>query len=706
MEFLIAIIALILAISAKSEVTKLKEENRSLRQLIQSLLPNAPKEPPQSTETVTRTQPVPLPSPPIQPPSHTKPKPSPAKNWENIFGKNIIGVVAVLLMFVGVFAFGTLVITSMSNIIKVIGSFLLSAGVLIAGVLIHKKKPSTFSTCVTGCGIGMLYISIFLTHLHYHLINDITTFVLIFVWATAVALLSRKLKMPALSYLALAGCIISSLLSQTYILKQEMFIEITMYHLLTFVLLIFANKDNHVLFKISSYSSIALNAILSTLITIANASDAPNWLYLCFILGIYNLAICILVHNDKRGDIAGNSVLAMLAHSASLLLTFFIPLSQLIRNAWMSLKGDFATNIEYSQLVSWRSICFFAITIGILALTYAAHHLLTKDTNKRTGMFILTEALMACITLFTPIQLADGTRFGFLMLLPVANLVISCLLKDAYAQKSIRITGFVFLLIDVITSHIAMPHFEWFNIVYSLGLLTLSFLYMKTMFQHPLKFPFLQSMILILHTMVACFHAVPDEHYNLVLIALVLANMALSIISEWKQSAHPASNVLQEIGDSIFAFVLFFVIKATCDTNAITSFILSILLIPFVLVRVRRIIVHKNAFMSVWYGIKFAFYSFATISTFTNITDQQFIVSVFFMLVAVACIAFGFWKDVKPLRIYGLALILASVGKMVIVDVWDQESIIRVICLIGGAMICFGISALYNKIEQRNKINS
>jgi uncharacterized membrane protein len=105
--------------------------------------------------------------------------------------------------------------------------------------------------------------------------------------------------------------------------------------------------------------------------------------------------------------------------------------------------------------------------------------------------------------------------------------------------------------------------------------------------------------------------------------------------------------------------------------------------------------------MSVFYGIKFTFFTFGTIHLFTDISDQQFIVSVVLMLLASACIVFGFWKELKATRIYGLVLILSGVGKMVTLDVWHQESIIRVLSLVGGALICFGISAAYTKFESR-----
>ena len=244
MEFwlgIIAIAALIIAINNQSAIKEVKKENQKLRDMIAHLLPQAPKPQDVVPQTMQQPQQVVIPAKvPQQPVVHKESKPQ--KNMENVFGKNVIGVVASILMFIGVFAFGTLVFTSLTDAIKVVGMFLLSGGALTAGLLLTKKNQTVFSTIVTGCGIGMLYISIFLTHLYFHMIGDIATFVLIFLWAAAVLFLSKKFKMPSLSYLALAGCIISSILAQVYVVEQHMFVEITIYHFLTFLLLIIANK--------------------------------------------------------------------------------------------------------------------------------------------------------------------------------------------------------------------------------------------------------------------------------------------------------------------------------------------------------------------------------------------------------------------------------------------------------------------------------
>ena len=57
---------------------------------------------------------------------------------------------------------------------------------------------------------------------------------------------------------------------------------------------------------------------------------------------------------------------------------------------------------------------------------------------------------------------------------------------------------------------------------------------------------------------------------------------------------------------------------------------------------------------------------------------------------------------VKPLRTYGLILVIFSVLKMVTFDIASTDSIIRVAAFIGGGLLCFGISWAYNRAEKED----
>ena len=71
------------------------------------------------------------------------------------------------------------------------------------------------------------------------------------------------------------------------------------------------------------------------------------------------------------------------------------------------------------------------------------------------------------------------------------------------------------------------------------------------------------------------------------------------------------------------------------------------------------------------------------------------------MLTALICIIVGFVGKVKTLRLYGLVLTLTCVLKLVTLDFTNQETIVRVISFIGGGIICFIISAIYNYANRK-----
>jgi len=77
-------------------------------------------------------------------------------------------------------------------------------------------------------------------------------------------------------------------------------------------------------------------------------------------------------------------------------------------------------------------------------------------------------------------------------------------------------------------------------------------------------------------------------------------------------------------------------------------------------------------------------------------TQWGYPISLACMGVALVCVGLGLWSRVKPLRLYGLVVVLASVLKLVLLDIGSVSSVTRVVAFLGGAAICFGISALYN----------
>lgn len=71
--------------------------------------------------------------------------------------------------------------------------------------------------------------------------------------------------------------------------------------------------------------------------------------------------------------------------------------------------------------------------------------------------------------------------------------------------------------------------------------------------------------------------------------------------------------------------------------------------------------------------------------------------SVCLMACALACVAAGFRFHVGGLRLYGLVMALICVAKLVTFDIEFADPASRAIALVIGGLICFAISALYNR---------
>jgi hypothetical protein len=91
----------------------------------------------------------------------------------------------------------------------------------------------------------------------------------------------------------------------------------------------------------------------------------------------------------------------------------------------------------------------------------------------------------------------------------------------------------------------------------------------------------------------------------------------------------------------------------------------------------------------------------AVLADLTTWFNRSYSLSLSCMFIALVIIALGFWSRTKPLRLYGLIVTMLCVLKVAIFDVWNADTLMRVIALIGGGLICFAIAALYSFSEKR-----
>ena len=149
----------------------------------------------QETAAQTRKQPA------------KKAEPMTIEHW---LGTRLFNIVASVLIFIGLILFCMLGYEYITDGMKIAAMHIVSLGFVgIGGYLTKKKKRSVFSLGLTGCGMGSFFISILLTHVYFHAINDAAAFSLLFVWIILALFLSKKLDSLLLSITAHIGMAIS-----------------------------------------------------------------------------------------------------------------------------------------------------------------------------------------------------------------------------------------------------------------------------------------------------------------------------------------------------------------------------------------------------------------------------------------------------------------------------------------------------------------
>jgi len=655
-------------------------------------------------------------------PAHTPPtwqyKPKKEKkNLENVLGKNIIGVIAAALIFIGIIAFGALIFNQITDGLKVALMVFGSALMLALGTFLSLKNKNAFTLSLSGCGAGALFITIFVTHIYFEMIGDILAFGLVLIWAIGMFLLSKKIDSKALVYVTHLGCIISSVLAIGYGQVENKMLEITIYQvLITALLLIEDYKQSQLLFKLSSWITMIINAVLVQYCYHATWYSTYQYLHdgptipapiggmtfaIAIILLLVNTASYLLSLKSEYKDEIIESIISHFIYFGTIIFgtmsTVIMFIERLLypnEDIYYYIENDF--HLWIIDTVPIIMVLF----ISVICL-FVAHQIL-NNKNVLKYMNISHFAFMAFVLSARAI---DGSN----PVIPLICLIsMACLYLYRKTQDNIYfISSLAFTCVDAFMILNLMDYnhpSEIFGIVYVLillGVLVFAGHIKNNYFYFPaLYFGLINSIGLIF-----ALESFGEECWVMVIFTAI--NIVFSLIHQRfveppYTSAQKLSNVLIGIGESIYIF--FVSLFIAFEDAEIELLILSILLLVYGLCKIKSLLSSENKLLGAWYGIKFTWLTLVPLNTFTSLMEEQFILSVSCMILAFLCILFGFGFNVKSTRIYGLVLIMASVLKIVVIDMWGQDSMIRVVSLIAGGIICFVISAIYNYFEKSRKV--
>ena len=112
-----------------------------------------------------------------------------------------------------------------------------------------------------------------------------------------------------------------------------------------------------------------------------------------------------------------------------------------------------------------------------------------------------------------------------------------------------------------------------------------------------------------------------------------------------------------------------------------------------------------NIFTGFYIGLKLTLYMNLALFAFIDYGTVPFICSILCLIIAIFAIRFGFSKNIKAFRLYGLYLSIFSVFKLLLFDIAANNSLLRVFSFIGAGILCFIIVWFYNKMSENDNIN-
>ena len=609
-------------------------------------------------------------------------------------GKNIMAIAASVLIFISFILFATLLIPKLTEGMKITLMLLVSFGITGFGLYRwFKNKDSVFFLSLSACGIGSVYISLFLCNFYFHIINDIVLYVLILAWAGGVLYLSRYKRyiFEAIGYLGILVSIFFGSYSCGKNIDSMMLMILCIYAIIGFLAyLIFRMKDtiSYILCSISGI--LGMGCLLTTAYNISTKAISSNgdtlkgsdinissFLVIAFI--IFMIVINLKQTTEKNHEyypIIGGIYYSLIV--AGVYIIKYAPTDNnvyagfitLILNTVMYSILEYIVR-KYSNFQSkgigcyvWQIFMYIAsilicfdleqirnttavFPLAIVLILYG--FLLDSKLSRILGM-ITYGMLIFCFSLY-PIPLM---AFGILLFAAVN----SCMYfkKDAY-HISIKWVAFCYLLIGLLTSIIYYcdesdidSEMTTFVVILILGLI--NFIGTKTKY----------------------------------------ANNWLT--NESEESMH----IIGYIVNACLMVSSLFAIMAI--DNSILHFLMVLVAVALFTINSYNLLNEDKSWASVYIGIKFTvlllFILYSYNSPEYGVSIATFILAIFFIIL-------GFATNKKGLRIYGLVISMICVVKLVMIDISYQNTAGHALSFFISGVLCFTISALYSIADKRLK---
>ncbi len=639
---------------------------------------------------------------------------------EEVFGKNVMAIAASGLIFISLILFAIVFVPALGTAAKVFMMFAISFAFLIAGVYMLEKKGrserSGFFEAVSGCGMGAIFVSLFISNIHFKVMNDLMLYIFLFIWAVVALFLSKRYESRMYSTIGQIGITVSIVFgcllfiqSGEFIDFNSKFIILLIYFFIgSFAYLYFDIKTGRGYFLCNVFHIINLGILIGTLYKMMSENSAylmrdfrvfsvgmsEEVFYISLALLAVDAAfmlICCFIGWDKEENLtrkhscglAYTIILLVIIRGFAIQLTMFSDSGDIIEN---TLVG-----VLYSVLAA--------------AVMVVLEYRLKDDHSQWMKLPYWLWTLFLGYTLCYGLDVIPGAFNAVGMVLAVAAFIIYGFIAD---NEAYRVMGYVSYVVYL------FAHFGEYYVldtVLSLVIILGAFYIMFARESYDMRKKTTLYLLLILCIIVKFCEILIYARFDIVIkgfgnqmfllfVPLAAVNTAATLTAfrkDWMtKDEEPFFKDLLMVLNAILIFAGMALLYAY--ESRIIWVIAVLILIAICCINVKRTDFFFHDYKYVYAGVKFTILIYVILN---SASAAQAAISIACFLLAIACIALGFYKKYSNLRMYGLVLSMVCIVKLVMFDIAYDNTLGHAISFFISGLLCFVISAIYNYVGKR-----
>ena len=608
-----------------------------------------------------------------------------SESAESVLGKKVMAVAASILIFLSLILFATVIIPKLSDQAKFILMLLVSIGITVFGLAKwFKDKESVLFLSIGACGVGAVYISIFLCNLYFKMIGDVALFALLLVWSFGVLLLSKYKKLVFM-IIGSAGVTISVFVGCQVCLDNsdlDKFIILLIYSIIGVIsYLLLCKKDN-------------------TIYVVNN-----TFAFCC----ISMLTVCLNKLNTNNLFIGVNGSIIISAVILSACSIGLIIYNRLITNKsncnWM---GLFGIGINYCLIWCLKALIYerdiyhiIIIIVSIIMIVAIELHIRAfLKMPKSIPDIIWIVLLYLFITIYMLIQNTINPGIG-IAVLSLAMCGYGFLVNDIL-YKTLGLIAYAFVLTQFHDKPVVLLITCIVLFTFENALMFIKKDQYNNVIKYVLYILFLTGISEFLFLMVVNNRLGIQTACTVLIVVLGLLNLIAQktyYSKNWETlEEEKYSDIIHYIINALLMFASLFVISL--NDNELEHWIAILIGILLFTVNSKKLIMKNDLYVSLYVGFK-STVLFVVILVSFKATGT--LLSILVFLLAIAFIVLGFVLKNKGLRIYGLIVSLVCVVKLSLVDITYQNTIGHAVSFFICGVLCFSISAIYSYVEKKYK---